>query len=75
MIIVPFFAISTAFGFTKNLLSFPFQAPVFFDLMKEVSLQYLLHILHLIHKQGFPFQWKTVLSELPVNKKFELVST
>ena len=30
MILVPFFAISTAFGFTKNLLSFPFQAPVFF---------------------------------------------
>ena len=33
MILVPFFAILTAFGFTKDLLSFPFQAPVFFDLM------------------------------------------
>ena len=45
------------------------------NLMKEILLQYLLHILHLIHKQGFPFQWKTVLSELPVNKKDRLVST
>ena len=33
MILVPFFAVSTAFGFTKNLMSFPFQAPVFFALM------------------------------------------
>ena len=45
------------------------------NLMKEILLQYLLHILRLIHKQGFPFQWKTVLSELPVNKKYKLVST
>ena len=45
------------------------------NLMKEISLQYLLHILHLIHKQGFPFQWKTGLSELPVNEKYTLVST
>ena len=30
MILVPFFASSTVYGFTKNLLSLPFQAPVFF---------------------------------------------
>ena len=30
MILVPFFAISTVYGSTKNLLSLPFQAPVFF---------------------------------------------
>ena len=32
MILVPFFTISTAYGSTKNLLSLPFQAPVFFGL-------------------------------------------
>ena len=32
MILVPFFAISTVYGSTKNLLSLPFQAPVFFGL-------------------------------------------
>ena len=37
MILVPFFAISTAFGFTKNLLSFPFQAPVFFSLAQQAE--------------------------------------
>ena len=31
MILVPFFASSTVYGSTKNLLSLPFQAPVFFD--------------------------------------------
>ena len=30
MILVPFFATSSAYGSTKNLLSLPFQAPVFF---------------------------------------------
>ena len=30
MILVPFFASSTGYGSTKNLLSLPFQAPVFF---------------------------------------------
>ena len=30
MILVPFFASSTVYGSTKNLLSLPFQAPVFF---------------------------------------------
>ena len=33
MILVPFFTISTAYGSTKNLLSLPFQAPVFFALV------------------------------------------
>ena len=33
MILVAFFAVSTAFGFAKNLMSFPFQAPVFFGLL------------------------------------------
>ena len=32
MILVPFFASSTMYGSTKNLLSLPFQAPVFFVL-------------------------------------------
>ena len=32
MILVPFFAISTMYGSTKNLLSLPFQASVFFGL-------------------------------------------
>ena len=32
MILVPFFASSTVYGSTKNLMSLPFQAPVFFDL-------------------------------------------
>ena len=32
MILEPFFASSTGYGSTKNLLSLPFQAPVFFDL-------------------------------------------
>ena len=35
MILVPFFALSTSFGFTKNLMSFPFQAPVFFALFYQ----------------------------------------
>ena len=33
MILVPFFASSTGYGSTKNLLSLPFQAPVFFVLL------------------------------------------
>ena len=33
MILVSFFASSTTFGSTKNLLSLPFQAPEFFDLV------------------------------------------
>ena len=33
MILVPFFASSTGYGSTKNLLSLPFQAPVFFALL------------------------------------------
>ena len=32
MTLAPFFASSSGYGFTKNLLSLPFQAPVFFDL-------------------------------------------
>ena len=32
MILLPFFASSTAYGSTKNLLSLPFQAQVFFVL-------------------------------------------
>ena len=32
MILVPFYARSTLYGSTKNLLSLPFQAPVFYDL-------------------------------------------
>ena len=32
MILLPFFASSTGYGSTKNLLSLPFQAPVFFVL-------------------------------------------
>ena len=35
MMLVPIFAISTDFGSTKNLLGFPFQVPVFFDLAKD----------------------------------------
>ena len=38
MILVPFFAISTAYGSTKNLLSLPFQAPVFFVLLYSTFL-------------------------------------
>ena len=34
MILVPFFTISTAYGSTKNLLSLPFQDPVFFGQIK-----------------------------------------
>ena len=35
MILVPFFASSTGYGSTKNLLSLPFQAPVFFGLTDD----------------------------------------
>ena len=35
MILVPFFASSTGYGSTKNLLSLPFQAPVFFELLLD----------------------------------------
>ena len=35
MILVPFFVSSTAYGSTKNLLSLPFQASVFFALCNK----------------------------------------
>ena len=44
MILVPFFASSTGYGSTKNLLSLPFQASVFFDQTPFQSL--------LIHKNS-----------------------
>ena len=36
MILVSFFASSTVYGSTKNLLSLPFQAPVFFGLCARI---------------------------------------
>ena len=41
MILVPFFASSTVYGSTKNLLSLPFQAPVFFGLFHTIRLSIL----------------------------------
>ena len=40
MILVPFFANATIFGSTKNLLSLPFQAPVFFSLEQLINANY-----------------------------------
>ena len=37
MILVPFFTLSTSLGFTKNLMSFPFQASVFSGLVCEIQ--------------------------------------
>ena len=37
MLLVTFFASSTAYGSTKNLLSLPFQAPVFFGLTNRLK--------------------------------------
>ena len=55
MILVPFFASSTEYGSTKNLLSLPFQAPVFFDL-------------YYVDRQGYNFRAMNSWSKVVVKK-------
>ena len=57
MILVPFFAISTDFESTKNLLGFPFQAPVIFGFyqLPKRNLEQMIYYLKILIK-GFENQ-------------------